>query len=157
VEKMSEVEENADAYETPQIQPSTFYPPRAREPEKPKDPPIEIEVDPVEAAVTAAHSEQVRLYFSSTCPPCERLKQTPEEEARGRRYWEHYEKTGGFLMTGPVPTTRVAGLMDVIDEDEELSYLDDDMPTMASQKENLALQSTEIVIEPAAGKGKVRA
>jgi hypothetical protein len=68
VEKISEVEENAEACETPKIQPSTFYPPRSREFEKPKDPPIEIEVDPVEAAATAAHSEQAGLYFSSTCP-----------------------------------------------------------------------------------------
>jgi hypothetical protein len=86
VDKIFELRENANACETPQIQPSTFYPLRAREPESPKDPPIAIEVDPVEAAVTAAHSEQVRLYFSSTCPPHERLKQTPKEEARGKKY-----------------------------------------------------------------------
>jgi hypothetical protein len=132
VEKISEAEENADACETPQIEPSTFYPLRAREPEKPKDPPIEIEVDPVEAAATASHSEHMRLYYSSTNPPCERLKRTLEEEARGKKYWEHYDKTGEFLVTVPVPTTRVAELMDVINEDEELSYLDDDTPAMAT-------------------------
>jgi hypothetical protein len=44
--------------------------------------------------------------------------------------------------------------MDVIDEDEELSYLDDDTPTAASQDEKLALQSTETVVEPTAGKGE---
>jgi hypothetical protein len=42
-------------------------------------------------------------------------------------------------MIGPVPTMRVAGLMDVIDEDEELSYLDKDTLATASQEENLAL------------------
>jgi hypothetical protein len=153
VDKISEAEEYADACQTPQIEPSTFYPPRAPDPEKPKDPSIEIEVDPVEAAATAAHSEQMRLYFSSTNPPCEWLKQTPKEEARGKRYFEHYEKTGQFLITGPVPTTRVAGLMDVIGEDEELSYLDDGVPAKASQEKNLALKTIENVFEPAADEG----
>jgi hypothetical protein len=137
----------------PQNEPSTFCPPRARDPEKPKDPPIEILVDPVEAAATAAHSEQMRLYFSSTNPPCERLKQTPEEEARGKRYFEHYEKTGQFLITGLMPITRVAGLMDVIDKDEELSYLDDGVPAAASQEKNLVLKTSEVAFEPAADKG----
>jgi hypothetical protein len=61
---------------TPQIQPSTFYPPRAWETKEPEDPPNDILVDPVEAAMIEAHSEQDKLYFSSTCPPGERLKQT---------------------------------------------------------------------------------
>jgi hypothetical protein len=52
------------------------------------------------------------------------MKQTPEEEATGKRYWDHYEKTGEFLVTGPVPEKRVAGLMHVIDKDEESCYID---------------------------------
>jgi hypothetical protein len=82
------------------------------------------------------------------------LKQTSEEEARGKKYWEHYEKTGQFLITGPVPTTLVAGLMDVIDEDEELSYLDDGAPATTSQEKDLALKMTEIASEPAVDKGE---
>jgi hypothetical protein len=74
VEKASEDEESGDACATPKIQPSTYYPSRAREAEEPKDPPIEIVVDPIEAAAIEANSEQARLYFSSTCPPGERLK-----------------------------------------------------------------------------------
>jgi hypothetical protein len=81
------------------------------------------------------------------------LKQTPEEEARGKRYFEHYEKTGQFLINGPVPTTHVAGLMDVIDEDEELSYLDDGAPTTTSQEKNLTLKTSELAFESAADKG----
>jgi hypothetical protein len=81
------------------------------------------------------------------------LKQTPKE-ARGKKYWEHYEKTGQFLITGLVPTTRVAGLMDVIDEDEELSYLDDGAPATTSQEKNLALKMTKIASEHAADKGE---
>jgi hypothetical protein len=153
VDRISEAEEHADASRTPQIERSTFYPHRARDPEKPKDSPTKIEVDPVEATVTAAHSEQMRLYFSSTNPPCEWLKQTQEEEARGKRYFEHYEKTGQFLITGPVPTTRVAGLMDVIHEDEEWSYLDDGAPATTSQEKKLALKTSEVASEPAADKG----
>jgi hypothetical protein len=76
--------------------PLPFTPPKTREIEESKDQPIEIPVDPVEAAVIEAHSEQARLYFSSTCPPGERMKQTPEAEARGKRYWEHYEKLVSF-------------------------------------------------------------
>jgi hypothetical protein len=82
------------------------------------------------------------------------LKQTLVEEARGKRYFEHYEKTGQFLMTGPVPTTRVAGLMDMIDKVEELSYLDDGAPATSPQEKDLVLKTTEIVSEPAAEKGK---
>jgi hypothetical protein len=91
VEKVFEGETNADLTATPQIQPSTFYPSRAWKTKESEDPPVEIPVDPVEAAVIEAHSEQVRLYFSSTGPSGKRLKQTPEEEVRGNRFWEHYE------------------------------------------------------------------
>jgi hypothetical protein len=55
--KVYEGEGDADATMTPQIQPSTFYPPRARETEEPKYPPIEIPVDPIEAAAIEAHNE----------------------------------------------------------------------------------------------------
>jgi hypothetical protein len=48
----------------------------------------------------------------------------------------------------------VAGLMDVIDEDEELNYLDDDTPAMGSQEKDFALKTTEIIIEPVADKGE---
>jgi hypothetical protein len=94
------------------------------------------------------------LYFSSTCPLGERLKQTPEEEARGKRYWKHYEKTGEFLVIGPMPTKRVAGLMDVVDEDEELNYIDDGTPMETSGKESPALKTVEAKDDPAMDKGQ---
>jgi hypothetical protein len=62
------------------------------------------------------------------------MKQTPEEEAGDKRYWEHYERTGEFFMTSPIPMTRVACLMDVIDETEELYYIDDGTPMETSKK-----------------------
>jgi hypothetical protein len=79
-------DENADVLATPQIQPSTFYPPKAKEVEELKDQPVVAPVDLAEAANIEARSERARLYFSSTCPPGERMKQTPEEEAIGKRY-----------------------------------------------------------------------
>lgn len=86
--------EDMDVFVTPKIRPSTFYPPKDQEIEEPKDQPVVIPVDPVEAAETEARSEQERIYFSSTCPPGECMKQTPKEEAVGKRYLDHYEKTG---------------------------------------------------------------
>jgi hypothetical protein len=94
------------------------------------------------------------LYFSSTCPPGERLKQTTYEEVRGKRFWEHYEKTGEYLVTGPVPTTRVAGLMDVIDEDEELYYIYDGIPAETLKKESSTLKTIEAKADAATGKGE---
>jgi hypothetical protein len=48
----------------------------------------------------------------------------------------------------------VAGLMDVIHEDEELNYLDGDTPAMGSQEKDFALKTTEIIIEHVADKGE---
>jgi hypothetical protein len=44
--------------------------------------------------------------------------------------------------------------MDVIDEDEELCYLDDDAPATASKDKSLALKTTEAIVELATGKGE---
>jgi hypothetical protein len=58
------------------------------------------------------------------------MKQTPEEEAAGKRFWYHYEKTGE--LCGPdFPKydhiKAVVGLVDIIDGEEGLSYIDDDI------------------------------
>jgi hypothetical protein len=44
--------------------------------------------------------------------------------------------------------------MDVIDQDEELSYLGDVAPATAPQEKDLVLKTTEIVSEPAADKSE---
>jgi hypothetical protein len=44
--------------------------------------------------------------------------------------------------------------MDVIDEEEELSYLDDDAPATASKDKSPALKTTAAIVEPATGKGE---
>jgi hypothetical protein len=52
-----------DVFATPQIQPSTFSPPKAQEIEELKDQPVVAPVDPVEAVEIEARSEQVSILF----------------------------------------------------------------------------------------------
>jgi hypothetical protein len=64
-----------------------------------------------------------------TCSPNKRIKQTPEEEAAGKRFWDHYEKTNelcglDFPKYDPIKT--IVGLIDIINEEEELSYINED-------------------------------
>jgi hypothetical protein len=82
------------------------------------------------------------------------MKRTPEKEAVGKRYWEHYEWTGEFLMTDPMPEKCVAGLMDVIDETEELCYIDDGTPMEISKKNPSASVPVEARINPMPDEGK---
>jgi hypothetical protein len=49
-----------------------------------------------------------------------------EREARGKRVAEMIQKQ--IMMAGPAPAQRVADLVDVIDEAEDLCYIDDDIP-----------------------------
>jgi hypothetical protein len=60
-----------------------------------------------------------------------------------------------FLMTHPVLEKHVAGLMDVIDEDEELCYIDDCTPMEISEKNPSALKPVEARINsvPDVGQG----
>jgi hypothetical protein len=87
----AEADGNVDVLATPQIQPSTFYPPQAKEVKEPKCQPVIAPVDPTEAAEIEARSERARIYFLSTCPPGGRMKQTLEKEVASKRYWDHYE------------------------------------------------------------------
>jgi hypothetical protein len=57
-------------------------------------------------------------------------------------------------MTGPVPEKRVSGLMDVIDEDEELCYIDDGTPMEVSEKNPSTLKPDEARIYPVSGEGQ---
>jgi hypothetical protein len=61
---------------------------------------------------------------------------------------------GEFLVTGPVPTKRVAGLMDVIDEDEELNYIDDGTPMETSDKERPVPKTDKARVDPATDEGQ---
>jgi hypothetical protein len=64
------------------------------------------------------------------------------------------KKTGEHLVTGPVPTTRVVGFIDMIDEDEELSYIDDGTPTETTKKESSALKIFDAKTKSTMGKGE---
>jgi hypothetical protein len=46
----AETDENMDALATPQVELSSLYPPKAREPQEPKDHPVIAPIDPVEVA-----------------------------------------------------------------------------------------------------------
>jgi hypothetical protein len=50
--------------------------------------------------------------------------------------------------------TRVAGLMGVIDEDEEFYYIDDGIPAETSKKESSTLKTIEAKADSAMGKGE---
>jgi hypothetical protein len=98
------VDENADVLVTPQIPPSIFYPPKAKEVEELKAQPMIVPIYLAEAAEIAARSERARVYFSSTCPSGEHLKKIPKEEAGITTSglgilddWSHTRETRGRL------------------------------------------------------------
>jgi hypothetical protein len=134
VDSSTRGDEDTNILATPQIQLTGKYAPKDKKPKVPKDQPTIAPMDPTEAAEIEARSELGHIYFSSTCPPRERMKQTPEEEVASKRYWEHYERTGDLLITDPVPKNPVARLMDVIDNIEELYYIDDGTPMKTLEK-----------------------
>lgn len=130
----AEKDENTDVLATLQIQLLGNYPPKAKEPQEPKDQPVIVPIDLAEAVEIEDRTERAQVYFSATCPPGERMKQTPEVEAAGKRYWEHQEGIGEFLIRNPTPENPVTGLMDVIDDTEELYYIDNGTPMETSEK-----------------------
>jgi hypothetical protein len=150
----AEMDESLDVLAMPQIQPSTFYPPKAKGIEEPKDQPAIVPTDPTEEAEIDARSERAQIYFSSTCLPVECMKQTPEEEATSKRYWDHYKRTGEFPVTGPVLEKCVAGLTDVIDETEKLCYLDDCTPMEISERNSSASMPDEAKVNLMSGEGQ---
>jgi hypothetical protein len=56
-----------------------------------------------------------------------------------------------IAMASSAPWERVAGLVDVIDETEELCYIDDDAPSEAKEQERSALETREGQKESAMG------
>jgi hypothetical protein len=54
-------------------------------------------------------------------------------------------------MANSAPKERVASLVDVIDEMEELCYIDDDAPSETKEKEGSALKTLESQKESAMG------
>lgn len=134
IDRSTEEDENVDVLATPTIHLTGTYPPKAKEPQESKDHPETAPIDP-DLAEIEARTEHSQTYFSASCDPGEHLKQTPAEEVVAKRFWEHYERTGEFL-TAPAPDNPVISLMDVIDDNEKLYYINDDAP-METQGKNL--------------------
>jgi hypothetical protein len=70
----------------------------------------------------------------------------------GKRVDEMIQKQ--ISMASSAPTERIAGLVDVIDETEELSYIDDDTPAEATKKERSALEVLDDQNECVMGPGE---
>jgi hypothetical protein len=94
---VAETDEDVDIMSTPQIQPCTNYPP--------KGPVQKLMEEP--SSVGQADPEELEA--------C---------EARGKRVVELIQKE--IAMADAAPKERVAGLVDVVDESEDLCYIDDD-------------------------------
>jgi hypothetical protein len=98
IDPIAETDEEIDILSTPQIEPSTRYPPEGKELGVTQELPVTSSADPEELE---------------------------EREARGKCVAEMIQKQ--IMMAGPSPVERIAGLVDVIDEAEELCYIDDDV------------------------------
>lgn len=113
----AETDDDVDILAMPLIEPSTRYPPKAKEPEILKELPTTAPPDPEEVA---------------------------EREARSKRVAEMVQKQ--ILMAGLAPAHHVASLVDVIDETGELCYIDDStlmemskthLPALTSEKNKI--------------------
>jgi hypothetical protein len=73
-------------------------------------------------------------------------------DARGKCVAEMIQKQ--IVMASSAPKERVAGLVDVIDEMEELCYINDEVPAKTVEKESSALKILEGQNESAMGPGE---
>jgi hypothetical protein len=95
---VAETDEDVDVMPTPQIQPCTNYPPKGSAQRLTEEPSSAGQADPEELEAL---------------------------EARGKRVAELIQKE--IAMADPAPKERVAGLVDVVDESEDLCNIDDDV------------------------------
>jgi hypothetical protein len=108
---VAEMDEDVDILSTPQIQPCTTYPPKGTAWKMTEEPSTAGLADPEELE---AH------------------------EVRGKRVAEMIQKQ--IAMAGAAPKERVAGLVDVVDESEDLCYIDDDATLVIRDSEVPTLQ-----------------
>jgi hypothetical protein len=122
VNLVTETDEDVDILLTPQIQPYTFY--------------------PLKGTVRKAVEEL----------PSAALADPEELEARDTRSKRMAEmKQMQIVTASTVPKECVAGLVDVVDETEELCYIDDDVPSAAKDQEIFALEPRDDLKETAMG------
>jgi hypothetical protein len=98
IDLVEETVEDIDVMPTPQIQPCTNYPPKG-----------------------SAQRLTEELSLAGQADP----EELEAREARGKRVAELIQKE--IAMADPAPKERVAGLVDVVDESEDLCYIDDDV------------------------------
>jgi hypothetical protein len=70
-------------------------------------------------------------------------------DAMGKRAAEMIQKQ--IAMAGSSPKKRITGLVDVVDETEELCYIDDEAPLATKDREYAALKLLEGQKETASG------
>jgi hypothetical protein len=102
---VAETNEDVDIMSTPQIQPCTYYPPRGSAQKLTEEPPTG-QVDPEELEA---------------------------REVRGKRVAEMIQKE--IVAADAAPKGRVAGLVDVVDESEDLCDIDDDATLAAKDSD----------------------
>jgi hypothetical protein len=120
-----ETDEDADIMPTPQIQPCTNYPPKGPVQKLTEEPSSAGQADPEELEA---------------------------REARGKRVAELIQKE--IAMADAVPKEHVAGLVDVVDESEDLCYIDDDAALEVKSTDAPLLQPQGDLVVVAAGLGE---
>jgi hypothetical protein len=108
---IAETDEDVDILSTPQIHPCTSYPPKGTVRKAAEELPTAALADPEELEA---------------------------RDARGKRVAEMIQKQ--IAMASTASKERVADLVDVVDETEELCYIDDDTPLAVRDQEILVLQ-----------------
>jgi hypothetical protein len=105
------MDEDVDILSTPQIQPCTSYPPKGTAWKMTEEPSTAGVADPEELEA---------------------------RKVRGKRVAEMIQKH--IAMAGEAPKERLAGLVDVVDESEDLCYIDDDATLVIRDSEVPTLQ-----------------
>jgi hypothetical protein len=121
IDPVAETDDDVDILSTPQIQPCTFYPPKGK-------------------------MLKIVEEFPATSVDAEELE---ARDDRGKHVAEMIQNQ--ITMASSSPKKRVAGLVDVLDETEQLCYIDDEAPLATKDQEYAALKLLEGQKEAATG------
>jgi hypothetical protein len=125
IDPVAETDEDVDILSTPWIEPSMYYSPKGKT----------LKIAAELPAVPSVDPEEMEAW-----------------DAQSKRVAEMIQKQ--IAMASSALWERVAGLVDVIDETEELSYIDDDAPSAAKEQEGSRLETLEGQKESATGPGE---
>jgi hypothetical protein len=121
IDPVAETDDDVDILSTPQIQPCTFYPPKGK-----------MLKTVQELPATSVDAEELEA-----------------RDARGKCVAEMIQKQ--IVMASSSPKKRVTSLVDVVDETEELCYIDDEAHLVTKDQEYAALKLLEGQKEAATG------